>query len=190
MRKTPSKKSNIVIVDDDSEKSGPTAQTQFYLIDVLYAVTFNPCDTHQFILKPDRKTKIKSLYREILETCNCKYHLKLEFSEPRGMRTKDFFGPRLHFHGVIKFTNKEQLHDFLFKTYHLLCKYGTVDIDLVNDPSKWYEYIYKQKVIKDKIHNFDFIKAPQEITEVDEELSESQLRSEAKAGLSKGTIQL
>lgn len=160
MRNTSAGK-KVIIVDEDpleevhTKHPGPTGQLQFYAIGVLYAVTFNPCDTHQYILKPDRKTKIKTVYREILETCNCKYYLKLEFSEPRGMRTKDFFGPRLHFHGFLRFDNKEQLHDFLFKTYHLLCKYGTSDIDLVNDPAIWWDYIHKQKIIKDKISNFE-----------------------------------
>jgi len=143
-----------------TKPSGPAAQTQFYLIGTLYAVTLNPCDVHQYILKPDRKTKIKTLYREILETCNCRYHFKLEFSEPRGMRVKDYFGPRLHFHGLIRFDNKEQLHDFLFKTYHMLCKYGSLDIDICNDPSVWMDYINKQKIIKDKISNCDFFPPP------------------------------
>lgn len=143
-----------------TKPSGPTAQTQFYLIGTLYAVTLNPCDVHQYILKPDRKTKIKTLYREILETCNCRYHFKMEFSEPFGMRLKDYYGPRLHMHGLIRFDNKEQLHDFLFKTFHLLCKYGTLDIDICNDPSVWMEYINKQKIIKDKISNCDFFPPP------------------------------
>lgn len=163
MRKPSDSSRKVILVDETLEDaghtkpSGPPAQSIFYSIDTLYSITLNPCDTHQYILKSDRKTKIKTLYREILEVCNCKYHLKLEFSEPRGMRTKDFFGPRLHFHGVIKFCNREQLHDFLFKVFYMLCKVGTVDIDSCPTPQDWYEYMYKQKIIKDKISNFDFL---------------------------------
>jgi len=179
MRKPTTRPVKIVYKDSPQEEdtevaghtkpSGPSAQTQFYSIGTLYAVTLNPCDVHQYILKPDRRTKIKTMYREILDTCNCKYHFKLEFSEPRGMRVKDYFGPRLHFHGIMRFDNKEQVYEFLNKTFHLLCKYGTVDIDICNDLTVWLEYINKQKVIKDKISNCDFLPPPQNNDEVVEE---------------------
>ena len=42
----------------------------------------------------------------------------------------------------------------------MLCKYGSVDIDICNDPSVWMEYINKQKIIKDKISNCDFFPPP------------------------------
>ena len=149
-----------------TKPDGPPGQPIFYQLDTLYSVTMNPCDMNQFILKPDRRAKIKAMYRSIMETCNCRYYLKLEFSEPRGMRTKDFFGPRLHFHGVIKFTNKEQLIMFMMETYHRLCKVGTFDIDTCPTPKEFYDYIHKQKLIKDKIANFDpFIKIEPENVE-------------------------
>jgi len=123
----------------------------FYKVGVLYAVTFNPEDKYQFSGKVDRRHKIKELYRGILDECGCTYELKMEFSEPRGMMTQGYFGPRLHYHGTIQFKNNSCLYEFLNITLKKLLSIGIVDIDICTDPAIWQDYCTKQKIIKDKL---------------------------------------
>lgn len=135
----------------EGSQNSVVIKESFYKTGTIYSLTLNPEDKYQFSGKVDRRHKIKETYRSILDECGADYKLKMEFSEPNGMMKQGYFGPRLHYHGTIQFKNNSCLYEFLNITLRKLLSIGIVDIDVCNDPTIWWDYCTKQKIIKDKL---------------------------------------
>lgn len=117
----------------------------------MYSFTFNPIDKYQYFGKFTRLHDFKCfLKNKILENLCCDYTFVIEISEPRGMHTQGYKGPRLHIHGVLTFLDKKQLGEFLLTTHWKLLNYGSVDIDTCEDWDVWMQYMLKQQILSDK----------------------------------------
>lgn len=103
--------------------------------DRLYAISLNPKDDLQFFGRSVDK-RIMNSYLTLLHKAYIWKgieHLKL-FIETSSMG-------RLHWHGYIKVNN---LEEFFLVTIPLMKKYGTFEIDHLNDKEKWETYCEKQ----------------------------------------------
>lgn len=122
--------------------------TSYYTINTLYAITINPTDSYQFFGQRNRLAQSRSYFQLLTTSFPGILHLWIEYSEPRGMHTAGYNGPRLHAHGWFTFTNKKQIGKFLEHGYYLLLRSNAVDIDTINDMDSWLKYCKKQKLIK------------------------------------------
>ncbi len=125
-----------------------TKVEQFYVKHKKYAITLNPKDKFQFFGRKDRFHRFRNLMYEELLTFPGKYELYIEISEPRGMHTAGYAGPRLHLHGWIEFSSVTTLEQFLLLFYYKLLRFTSVDIDTIDDIDKWLLYCKKQKIFK------------------------------------------
>ncbi len=121
---------------------------QYYNIGQLYAITINPIDQYQFYNSKDRFTAFRHLFFTLFQNCHLQYNLYIEMSEPRGMNTQGYKGPRLHMHGTFLFKTKRQLIWFLTYGYNKILKYASLDIDTIADLAQWKSYCTKQKLFK------------------------------------------
>lgn len=88
---------------------------------------------------PDQKTQYKLLKRrDILNIC-----------EPSG--------PRFHYHGTVRF---HDVGTFYLKYYQKLLHYGLFEIDTIQDPKIWNDYITKDKEVMKPLmeyYHYDYI---------------------------------
>lgn len=101
-----------------------------------YSITMNPSDDHQYWGAKERQKMFVNwaqltFYRILLNT---DYILYLELS-PAG---------RLHWHGKIRFRNKERLIKFYMDDINKLNKILIFEIDTIKDKDVWDTYIQKQ----------------------------------------------
>lgn len=118
----------------------------FYKTNQWYAFSFNPEDKYQFYGKFDRFQKFKNHYFELLMKFKGDYFLVTEVSEPRGKLIKSR-GPRLHCHGVIRFSSNKHILHFLLLTLPLFCNHNTIELDTIDKGIDWYKYIMKQSLL-------------------------------------------
>lgn len=126
------------------------SKTNYFVKDKWYAVTLNPCDSHQYFTKTDRRHKFINYVNEKLlhySKLQIDYYFTVELSEPHVGKFNNNAGPRLHLHGCIKFNSNKGLTIWLLNYYHILLQDCLVDIDKINHPSIWIEYIHKQQEI-------------------------------------------
>jgi len=123
----------------------------YYKTNTWYSVTLNPIDKYQWFGKPNRWKRFRNFLYEILLSFKFKYHFVIELSEPRGMKTQGYNGPRLHLHGKIKFESKEVLARWLLLDYYSILRFASVDIDTISDEAKWDIYCSKQRLFKNNI---------------------------------------
>lgn len=112
--------------------------------DILYTFTINPNDKKQYYHQSRRVKLIVSGVTEFLNTFKdfSEYTLYPEFSTPNATKTK--LGPRLHYHGIIKFTN---VMEFYKRGYLSLLKWCMFEIDTIEDRSIWKKYCHKNTLI-------------------------------------------
>lgn len=117
----------------------------FFKKDSYYSVTINPEDKFQYMGTPDRFKRFRSLMYELflsLSAQHIRYKFNIELSEPKN--NKHGSGPRYHVHGWILFRSTHSIFQFLDNTYYRWTRLGHVDIDSINDLSKWEKYMSKQ----------------------------------------------
>lgn len=123
----------------------------FYDKGLLYSVTINPADKHQYNGNIDRLQKFRNFMNEQLISLSeygIRYFFTIELSEPREVK-QGTTGPRLHLHGIIKFCSKKSVKYFLMNVLYSWSRFAYVDIDKCNDKDKWVGYIMKQQRIID-----------------------------------------
>ncbi len=120
----------------------------YYKLCKWYSITLNPIDKYQYFNSPNRFKRFKSFIYEQLLTFPAKYELFIEISEPHGMHTQGYSGPRLHLHGKIQFNTNKDRYMFLSNGYYKLLRFCSVDIDTIDDLRKWYKYCTKQHIFK------------------------------------------
>ncbi len=118
----------------------------FYRVNKIYSITINPNDKHQFthiVNYYNRIKKVKSFVRECFGDEGIHFCLHLDISEPRQLKKGTY--PRIHFHGVIMFKNKEAILSWLVHTSIMLSQMAYVDIDSLDPISKnkWFKYCMK-----------------------------------------------
>lgn len=106
--------------------------------DYRYSITLNPEDAYQFWDMPDRLALFEKHHLNHLKKLAihdrinvCVFDLHLELS-PAG---------RLHYHGYLRMLNKKT---FYLYTLHKLAKQYQYEIDVINDPQVWDDYVNKQ----------------------------------------------
>lgn len=119
-----------------------------------YAVTINPSDKHQYFGKNDRLKLFRNfLHEQLLQLSQWKigYALCLELSEPKSNSQCSKNGPRLHVHGIIRFTSTLSIKNFLLMGVYNITRYANYDIDTIDDMQIWYDYCHKQQhIMKEK----------------------------------------
>mgnify|MGYP003384953388 CR=1 FL=1 len=138
--------------------------TNYYNKQQLYTITINPSDRHQYYNNQDRLSKVRNwLHEKLMETFdanNVKYDTRIEISEPHG-NLINHQGPRVHLHGIFKFTSTLSIKNYLLFGQHKLNKEASIEIDICNDPILWAHYCDKQQnIIKPKTHlqNMELLK--------------------------------
>ena len=112
-----------------------------------YSITLNPSDKSQFLGNPNRYSKFHTRIYNILIDLKVQYDLNIEISEPSGMKTQGYSGPRLHLHGIIYFKTREQLQNFLLKGYYEITRISSIDIDTIENLQTWSDYCQKQHIL-------------------------------------------
>lgn len=123
----------------------------YYVKGKKYSITINPIDKYQFNATSKRIQKFKSFVYDQLVGIGPEYKLYIEFSEPHGMKTQGYLGPRLHLHGTIEFKSTRDIGNWLCYDMYNIYKWASMDIDVVNDEEIWYNYCTKQKLIKNNL---------------------------------------
>lgn len=119
-----------------------------------YAITINPSDKHQYFGKKDRIQLFRNfLHEQLLSLSQWRigYSLCLELSEPKSNSTASKNGPRLHVHGIIRFTSTLSIKNFLLMGMYNMTRYSNYDIDTIDNMQIWYDYCHKQQhIMKEK----------------------------------------
>lgn len=138
--------------------------------DIEYTFTINPCDSLQYFGKGRRTHKCYEGVIKLISPLKkyATYTLYPEYSQPE-CRTEGYSGPRMHYHGTIKF---HDLFGFLELGYYKLTRWCMFEIDSIAHPEHWQRYIKKQQSIwssKYEITNNtkDYIKDPLRKTKKD-----------------------
>ncbi len=127
----------------------------FYTLNKRYSLTLNPVDKFQFLGKVDRYNKFRNFIYEQLMLLSCTYEFFIELSEPRGMHTQGYAGPRLHLHGWIEFKTRRDIGKFLLVDFYKLTRFASIDIDTISNFATWIKYCKKQKIYKkNRLSNF------------------------------------
>lgn len=124
----------------------------YFEVGIWYSLTLNYADSKQFFGKPTRETKVVNLTNERLLSYTQKrinYILYLELSEPH-VGTAYSNGPRLHYHGMIRFRSYAGLKLWLLNDYHDLLQDCIVDIDTIGDKKVWLDYCKKQSKVMNR----------------------------------------
>lgn len=113
---------------------------------VKYEFTINGSDhtqlTPSFKNLSKRYARNRALLREILLESDVVYHLLPEISIPQYGRANKNSVPRIHWHGVIKFPDKESIVQWLLVDAVKLAKYGSYQLNLFR-PEHWVTYCRK-----------------------------------------------
>lgn len=111
-----------------------------------YTFTFNPNDQRQFWEDQYRfknfMTQLKKDFYFLKEVCRIKGFVEISK------------GGRLHFHGCIRFKEVLDIFSFFLNKVHTLQRYGTYEIDTLQDSTKWNEYVAKQSRFYPKNVNY------------------------------------
>lgn len=118
-----------------------------------YAITIQPTDKLQYHGKaPDaRILSSRQYYYSLFENCTIPYYINMEISEPLGSLPNKTTGGRLHYHGIIKFSNKNHIIQWLLKYQYKLLREARLEISKITDKKSWFNYISKQNLIPKEI---------------------------------------
>ncbi|AXQ66168.1 MAG: hypothetical protein [Cressdnaviricota sp.] len=143
-------------------------KTPYFEVGKWYAITLNYDDNLQYFGKPERETKVVNLTNERLLTYTHKkidYILHLELSEPH-IGKPNQSGPRLHYHGRIRFRSNKGLKLWLLNDYYNLLKNCIVDIDTIDCVNTWDKYCTKQRLVMMREPLSNIIKPDPSIDEI------------------------
>ncbi len=73
----------------------------YFKTNTKYSITLNPIDKHQYFGSAKRYILFRAYIYEQLLSLTCEYQLYIEISEPHGMHTQGYTGPRLHLHARV-----------------------------------------------------------------------------------------
>jgi len=134
------------------DEKNPTEPELFYKPG-LYAITINPSDRHQYFMKVARMQLFRNYIHEQmvgLTNHGIGYDVRIELSEPRNS-SKSSSGPRLHVHGVLEFKDDKAIKYFLLYGFYMLSRESHLDMDSIDDLTKWKTYCLKQqKILREK----------------------------------------
>ncbi len=120
----------------------------FYKVGTQYEITINPSDKYQYFSDPFR---FRAVYTKMNELCHILFRqstdiiLYPEISEPQSSQNEKHL-PRIHFHGIIIFTNLNSLAYFLLYHFKKLSNISSIQINNYR-PKYWPIYIQKQSVL-------------------------------------------
>jgi len=127
-----------------SEKGSQIPHLEHLQIWKSYAFTINPSQLHQ---EKNTKERLKEFQANMipvfkaLKTCTL-FSLYLELSPSK---------QNLHYHGYICFTNLRCLGVFYLNVLPLICTECQIEIDTINDPVVWAQYVTKQRHIMEPL---------------------------------------
>lgn len=130
-------------------KKSPPPVTRLYEVDHWYSITVCPNDGRQYIRKQDRMQRCKSyMYEQMLPLAkhHIDYKLWMDISEPRKVMEKAL-GPRIHWHGVIKFRHRRGILYWLLYGMNNIALESIIEIDSIDDMPYWLEYCQKYVTI-------------------------------------------
>lgn len=141
------------------EKNSPSDSKSFYRTGEWYSLTIAPNNKRQYIRDGERIGKCrKYMYDKVLAwpQHGIEYWLRPELSEPRKSTfdkngDPSTIGPRLHWHGMIRFLNNKSILYWLVYGMSYLMIDCVVDIDTISDYDVWVSYCKKQE----SINNFN-----------------------------------
>ncbi len=99
--------------------------------------TYNPSDDHQYFGQPGRLELFTDYHHKLFHATLsyfCDWELYPEYSFKPNSSDMKPTGPRLHYHGIIKFTD---LDPFLELFYTKLSRRGHFDIDTIEEGYDW-----------------------------------------------------
>lgn len=147
VRKTAVKKTipNVDDIHEDIDYNHITSTHVFYKKDTIYSFTLNPSDKHQYFGCADRLTKFHSFFYLLFQDLpsTIQYHFCIELSEPTHIVGEYSRGPRLHFHGVIRFTTLDSIKNWGLFHLDRISRDAQVMIDTCSDILVWQKYCYK-----------------------------------------------
>lgn len=113
-----------------------------YQVNTVYEFTINLRDEYQYPDSPMRLMKCKKILKDIMDLNTWEYHLRVELSQPK-------FGDytsctRVHYHGIVRFKDNDEIRYFLLTQLNKLFKIGRVCINAYR-PDHWPTYCRKQK---------------------------------------------
>lgn len=123
---------------------------------VVYAITINPDDKHQYYKVPDPLVQVwkerleafqkswKTTFYKMFDMYETTYNMRIEISEP--LDGSDAV-PRLHFHGIIRFDTDNAIMEFLLVNLRALKTMSRVKIKPIDDIEIWYNYCMKQSYL-------------------------------------------
>lgn len=126
----------------------------YYRLNTTYSITINPHDKYQFFDKEDRHIKFFNYWHsKSIDLLNNEidYYLVMEISEPHNEIKYNYSGPRLHFHGWIRFRSARGRACFLLYCLGNIAKHAYTSIDTIEDNEVWYDYCHKQNIFKNRI---------------------------------------
>lgn len=160
-----------------SEINDEPEDKECFLTPNTYAITINPCDQYQCFESCLRVAKVRGYIFETIQSFHKDISVKLytEISEPSANEGKwsisNFGGnklPRVHFHGVIKFHNKEACR-YMLEYGMTKLRFCHVNITkFKTKPASWLKYCLKQQDIIDL--------EPQTLRGIDVDKTKRQLR--------------
>lgn len=115
---------------------------------VVYSITINPDDKRQRFMSPDKTSSVS--HKDRLKAFGRLWHGL--FTEYFSMNETDYYlqtecsfnlvtGPRLHFHGYIRFQSTFAIREFLCITARALLSMCNLDIDTIGQtPEDWEEW--------------------------------------------------
>lgn len=113
---------------------------------IVYKLTINPDDRHQYFNLVSRYKKVKASLCEVLDKYSdvgIGYCLYTDISLPRESYGDHF--PRVHFHGIITFDSPIAVLKFLMHIYHQLWQMAHISLNHIDDIGDWYLYCRKTK---------------------------------------------
>jgi len=151
----------------------------------VYAITINPSDDYQYYklnspleqMWKKRLGEFKKYWSALLVNMfsrfDIEYNLNIEISEPLDGNDAS---PRLHFHGIIKFTTEDAIMEFLLILLDKLKMRSRIKIKPIDNMKKWHDYCMKQTFLP--LGNIDY-RLKWDETEEEEEIDIEERRAQA-----------
>ncbi len=117
----------------------------FYQKNKTYSITINPSDQCQYYENKRTETRINKIRTHIadyLKQAGIHYYLWWDVSMPY-KNIKYNYRPRIHLHGVIRFSTFNGINKFLCYALPHLAGIALIDIDVMNDKEIWIHYCTK-----------------------------------------------
>ena len=144
---------------DSTDDAVKPVQSDMFTINIKYAITINPDDTHQYhdnstLLNKSSGSVTQRLYyvnRYVNNKIVLRYkELGIQFELYPEIKNcnddkKQCTIPRIHYHGYVTFINIQGLSLWYMHVYTDIKHMSLVCIKHITDEDKWCEYIFKNK---------------------------------------------